>query len=103
MRTRIVALALALGALGVGACGPGVADRYGGDLFAVACSHCHGSDLGGGIGPPLGPGTDAASLTDAQISGVIRIGPGAMPGFDEKLDAAQVQSLVVYLRSRQNP
>jgi len=101
MRARIVILVLAIFALA--ACGSETADKYGADLFSVACAHCHGSDLGGGIGPPLGSGSDAVSLTDQQIDGVIRIGPGAMPGFEKKLTGTQVASLVDYVRFRQNP
>lgn len=100
MPTRIVIFVLLAAALA--GCGEGAANRFGADLFAPACSHCHGSDLGGGIGPPLGGGSDAESLTDEQIDGVIRIGPGAMPGFGRKLTDPQIASLVDYLRSRQN-
>jgi mono/diheme cytochrome c family protein len=104
-RTRPSRIVVAVAAVTflLGACTDPTVDKYGGDLFSVACAHCHGSGLGGGIGPPLGPGSNAVDLADEQIAGVIRVGPGAMPGFDGKLDAAQVTSLVTYLRSRQNP
>jgi len=75
--------------------------KYGADLFGTTCAHCHGSDLGGGVGPPLGAGSGAASLTDEQIVGVINVGPGAMPAFGGRLSDEQIDSLIDYLRERQ--
>ena len=59
---------------------------------------CHSKDGSGGSGPDIGPGSNAAlNLTDEQIQGVIRVGPGAMPGFPS-LTQEQVDSLVAYIR-----
>jgi len=101
VRTSILVLALLTVVLG--GCVRETADKFGGDLFSISCAHCHGSDLGGGIGLPLGANSNAATLTDEQIEGVIRIGPGAMPGFGRTLTDTQIASLVDYLRSRQSP
>lgn len=75
---------------------------FGEDLVHQVCSRCHGPDLGGGIGPALGPGSNAATnLTDEQIAGVLEVGPGAMPSF-KQLSDEQVASVIVYLRRFQN-
>lgn len=49
----------------------------------------------------MGVGSNAASLTDAQIAGVISVGPGAMPSFARNLTDEQVESLIDYLREQQ--
>ena len=82
-------------------CGESSEGKYGEDLYGTTCAHCHGSDLAGGVGPPLGAGSNAASLSDEQIAGVISVGPGAMPAFANRLAEEQVDSLVDYLREQQ--
>lgn len=99
MRALLVATAL-VATLLVG-CSDASEGKYGADLFGTTCAHCHGSDLGGGVGPPLGAGSGAASLTDEQIVGVINIGPGAMPAFGGRLSDEQKASLVDFLREEQ--
>ena len=86
--------------VGAGCSGPS-SDVFGVDLYSSSCAHCHGSDLAGGIGPALGPGSGAATLTDLQIIDVIRIGPGAMTSFGDRFTQAQLDSLVEYLRTEQ--
>lgn len=76
-------------------------DLSGEDLVAQVCSRCHGGNLGGGIGPPLGPGSNAATnLTDEQIAGVLQVGPGAMPSF-KGLSDEQVAGVIAFLRAVQ--
>jgi len=99
MRSLLVAVMFVAALLS--ACSDASEDKYGADLFGTTCSHCHGSDLGGGIGPPLGQGSGAASLTDEQIVGVVTVGPGAMPAFGGRLTDEQIASLVDYLREEQ--
>jgi mono/diheme cytochrome c family protein len=99
MRVLLVAVIL-IAALLTG-CSDSSEGKYGEDLFGTSCAHCHGSDLAGGVGPPLGVGSNAASLTDAQIAGVISVGPGAMPSFAHHLTDEQVESLIDYLREQQ--
>lgn len=99
MRTSVAAMLLSV-LVGTGCSGPSN-DVFGADLYSSSCAHCHGSDLAGGIGPALGPGSDAAALTDQQIVDVIRIGPGAMTSFEDRFTQPQLDSLVDYLRTEQ--
>ncbi len=92
-----VVLALSLVLAG---CSSSTEDLLGEDLYEQSCASCHGVDGSGGI---LGSEIDGGSntdlnLSDDQIAGVITVGPGNMPGFS-RLTAAQVQSLVAYVRS----
>lgn len=101
MRLSLLAAVLVLVVAAVG-CSDPVEGKYGEDLYRATCAHCHGADLGGGIGPPIGAGSNAAtSLSDAQIAGVIAVGPGAMPSYRNRLDDEQVASVIAYLRSVQ--
>lgn len=99
MRTLAAGLLVLLVAAG---CSGTTDDVFGADLYSSSCARCHGSDLGGGIGPPLGPGSNAATLTDEQIVNVIRIGPGAMTSFGDRFTEAQLDSLVDYMRTEQS-
>ena len=99
MRTVLVVVMLV--AVVLTACSDASEGKYGADLFGVTCAHCHGSDLDGGVGPPLGAGSGAASLTDEQIAGVISVGPGAMPPFGGRLSDEQIASLIDYFREEQ--
>jgi cytochrome c551 len=99
---RVVLVALMLVAVLLAGCSDASEGKYGDELFETTCAHCHGSDLAGGVGPPLGRGSGAASLTDEQITGVISVGPGAMPSFSSRLTDDQTESLVDYLRERQS-
>lgn len=75
------------------------AHLLGRDLFDRSCAVCHSADGSGGFGLDIGPGSNAAlNLSDDQIAGVIRVGPGNMPGFSRFTDE-QVASLVQYVRS----
>jgi mono/diheme cytochrome c family protein len=102
MVRRCVAVLAVVGVV-LGGCATDLSGLSGGALYDAACAHCHGGDLGGGIGPSLGPGSGAVALTDGQLDSVIRIGPGAMPGYGDRLTTAQIESLVSYLRERQSP
>ena len=99
---RVFAASLVFVFVAAACSGPGN-DVFGADLYSSSCAHCHGSDLAGGIGPPLGPGSNAATLTDEQIIDVIRIGPGAMTSFGDRFTDVQLESLVEYLRAEQIP
>lgn len=97
IRTGVTAVVLVL-AFVAAACGDPVEGKRGAELFGVACAHCHGSDLSGGVGPALGAGSPASGLTDAQIGGAISVGPGSMPSFGRRLTNDQIESLIAYLR-----
>jgi mono/diheme cytochrome c family protein len=99
MMRKLVAVVLIM--FVVAGCSGPADDAFGADLYSSSCAHCHGSDLAGGIGPPLGAGSNAATLTDQQIVDVIRIGPGAMTSFGNRFTEAQLDSLVDYLRTEQ--
>jgi mono/diheme cytochrome c family protein len=73
----------------------------GAELFATLCAGCHGSELGGGAGPALGPGSSAADQTDEDMSRAISAGEGAMPAFGSSLSDAQIDALVDFMRSVQ--
>lgn len=75
-------------------------DATGEDIYAQLCSRCHGDDLSGGVGPDLGPGTNAASETDEYLEFTIENGRGRMPSFSS-LGDAQLERLVDYLREGQ--
>lgn len=69
-------------------------------LFTSLCAPCHGAD---GQGAAVNQGQVAPSLhvaTPVQIAEAIRIGPGPMPPFGEKvLDQGDLNSLVRYVAS----
>jgi hypothetical protein len=58
------------------------------------------ADGSGGTGKAIGSGSEAVSLTDDQIAGVVRAGPGVMPSFPRLTDE-QVSSLVEHIRQIQ--
>jgi len=96
--TLLVIAAIALLAISLSGCGSDE-QLLGKDLFDHSCAVCHSVDGSGGFGVDIGPGSNAAlNLTDEQIAGVIRVGPGSMPGFG-RLSDEQVASLVQYVRS----
>ncbi len=86
----------------IAGCSDRLEGKHGEELYRVGCAQCHGADLTGGLGPPIDAGSNAdIGLSDEQVVNVIRVGPGAMPGFDRRLTEEQIESLVVYLRVRQ--
>lgn len=75
--------------------------------FADNCAACHGV---GGSGDSIGGNQIAPSLyeaTDLQVAEAIRVGPGAMPRFDEELVPQQelddLARYVGYLRDSDDP
>ena len=82
----------------------------GAKLFRTYCRMCHGSDAKGN-GPQAPKGSHPANLTDEkwehastddEISQIIRNGVGPkfdMKGFQSRLSAEEIWSLVHYLRS----
>jgi ubiquinol-cytochrome c reductase cytochrome c subunit len=80
---------------------------HGGQLFAGACAPCHGA---AGQGAAVAQGQVAPSLHEAtptQIAEAVRIGPGPMPKFgDRVIDARDLDALVryvVFLRHAPDP
>jgi len=76
------------------------------ELFEKNCAKCHGSD--GEAKTFRGKFTHARNLTtadfqsntsDEQIADAIRTGPKAMPSFEKKLSADEINALVQYVRT----
>lgn len=91
-------IALVLASLGASGCVD--PNLIGEDLYLQRCASCHGVGGEGARGPAIGPDSNAVLLTDDQLEGVVRIGPGAMPAFDFLSDE-QIDSLVEHLRELQ--
>lgn len=90
-------------AVAVSACSPGgpPEDATGEEIYAELCARCHGTDLSGGVGPALGPGTNSAAESDEFLEFTITNGRGRMPSFSSSLDEQQVDRLVGYIREVQ--
>jgi mono/diheme cytochrome c family protein len=69
---------------------------HGQKLFAVNCSHCHADDATGDEGPDL----HGLTKSDGRIKAIITNGiKGEMPSFAKKLQEADKEALVSFLRS----
>ncbi len=90
-------------ALVAGGCtlGSPAGNATGEEIYIGLCARCHGVNLEGGVGPGLGPGSNAAFEEDAYLEFTIRNGRGRMPSFSS-LDDAQIERLVRYLREAQD-
>jgi len=98
VRRSAVVVFLVLSACSVGS----VADDAAGDeIYRQLCATCHGADLTGRIGPPLGPGSNAASRPREFLEFTIIHGRGRMPSFSSSLNDEQLARLVSYLREEQ--
>lgn len=79
-------------------------DASGEEIYRQLCASCHARDLSGGVGPSLGPDSNATTLDDEVLAATIRDGRGSrMPAFGGTLDEAQLTRLIGYLRSQQRP
>lgn len=94
--------AVVLMALVIGACSPGGPDEdaTGEEIYSQLCARCHGADLSGGLGPSLGPASNAASEDDQYLEFTIGNGRGRMPSFSS-LDQVQMSRLIAYIRDVQ--
>jgi mono/diheme cytochrome c family protein len=74
----------------------GTVEQKGYALYMQNCAHCHGADARGDEGPDLHGVTES----DARIVSLIKDGKkGEMPKFSTKLNDAEVQALVTFIRS----
>ena len=96
-RSLIVVCLLALTACA----GPPPADATGQQIYEQVCANCHAVDLSGGVGPDLGPGSNAADQDDDFLVLTITRGRGRMPSFDSTLSDDQIARVVDYLRTVQ--
>lgn len=71
------------------------------EIYTQLCSSCHGGSLEGRVGPPLGPGSNAAEQPDEFLEVTISNGRGRMPSFSSTLDQRQLTLLIEYLREEQ--
>jgi len=101
MMRRLVILAMA-GALASACVGRPQLDAGGEEIYLQLCSNCHGDQLEGGIGPALGPGSNAADQPDSFLRVTITDGRGRMPSFASSLSEVQVDRLIEYLREAQD-
>lgn len=99
MRLAVFALIVLAALTGCSLGGP-AEDATGEEMFAELCARCHGADLSGGVGPALGPGSNAASETDDYLEFTIVNGRGRMPSFPS-LSSRQVDRLIEYIREVQ--
>lgn len=97
----MAAIAL-LGVLATACVGRPPEGATGEEIYLQLCSNCHGDGLEGGIGPSLGPGSNAAARPDEYLTLTITEGRGRMPSFSSALSGAQVERLVAYLREEQS-
>jgi len=70
------------------------------EIYLQLCAGCHDEDLGGGVGPDLGPGSNAAREDDEYLEFTITNGRGSMPSFTS-LDEFQLERLIAYVREVQ--
>lgn len=68
--------------------------QAGSDLYAELCAGCHGAGGEGGVGPAL-TGSEA---TPPEIIAAISQGAGAMPGFEARLDAPELEAVIAFTR-----
>ncbi len=103
MKHRQKGMMLLVAALLLRACGCRAAPpekttdvAQGARLFVLNCAHCHGADATGDEGPDL----HGVKKSAAKLAGLIQDGiKGEMPKFGQKLSDADVQALIVFLRS----
>jgi cytochrome c551 len=101
LRRSVTALPLVVALTACSFGGP-AEDASGEEIFAELCARCHGADLSGGVGPALGPGSNAASEDDEYLEFTIVNGRGRMPSFSS-LTEQQVDRLVAHIREVQGP
>lgn len=95
------ALLLAILLLVVSACTSVDPNATGPEVFEQVCARCHGINLDGGVGPSLGPDSEAASKPDESLLTTITTGRARMPSFRNQLTEDQIRGLVEYIRTVQ--
>jgi cytochrome c6 len=73
--------------------------------FKANCAICHGED---GSGTPFGNrlhakdlrGKDVQAKSSDELAQTIRMGKNNMPAFGNRLDAAQIEKLIQYIRNK---
>ena len=71
------------------------------DLYDANCAACHGTDLEGGVGPPLDRTSEASELSDARYVLRTTEGRGDMPAFADQLTSDEIDEIIAYIRDEQ--
>jgi mono/diheme cytochrome c family protein len=72
------------------------AGAAGAQAFKASCGSCHTLSAAGTTGA-VGPKLDGLHLTTAQVTAVMRAGPGAMPSFTGTLSPAQIAAVASFV------
>ncbi len=75
---------------------PANATEDGGKLFKKKCAMCHKVDR-----KKVGPAVKSMTTDEAALKSVITHGRKMMPAFGKKLNEAQIDALVAFIRSQQ--
>jgi len=70
-------------------------------LFETHCGMCHKNDLTGAVGPALDAGSEAAAKAIETLRLRIIEGGNGMPTWGGRLEAGEIDDLVVFLREIQ--
>ena len=78
-------------------------DAPGDVVYSSSCAACHGKNLQGRSGPPLG-GADAPSASEdrSYFINTVTKGRSRMPSFESLLTEAQIERVVDYVLSQQD-
>ncbi len=100
--STLVALVVVFSTLLVGCDGGLEENASGQEIYEARCASCHRKDLSGGIGSPLGPGSDAVDRPLEYYEITIKTGKGRMPSFRSTLTEEQISRVIDYVLSVQN-
>lgn len=76
----------------------GIAGRA---IFSAKCTTCHRTDLTGGSGPALGPGSAAADKPITDLVAKIVVGGTGMPAWGGLLSDQEIDGLAAFLSEAQ--
>jgi quinoprotein glucose dehydrogenase len=73
-------------------------------LFKSRCANCHGADgsgtrVGKGLGVPDLRSAEVQEQSDADLAEAVKSGKGNMPPFGDRLSAAEISSLIKFVRT----
>jgi mono/diheme cytochrome c family protein len=100
--SALVALMVVCTMLLVGCDGGLEENATGQEIYEARCASCHRKDLSGGIGPALGPGSEAVDRPLDYYEITINTGKGRMPSFRSTLTEEQIARVIDYVLSVQN-
>jgi mono/diheme cytochrome c family protein len=101
-RLTVLLVLVLVSSMMLAACGSGLDENASGEeIYNARCSSCHRKDLSGGIGPPLGPDSEAANRPLDYYQITISSGKGRMPSFGSSLTEEQISRVIDYVISVQ--